>query len=213
MHFFTFTTLALSSSFIAPSFTAPTSDINPLVERQTPADAPAALAIVRQLYVDVKQYTAVINSTAAALSKESSPTDEVKAGRTFTAAIASINALVVDTTASVKSLPSSATKKRALEPSSAEEDALAKRQLNPADPTGLATAVTLILLEVGGALNNIIAVLGLGATLSFLGPLVASLSLLLASLIPVVNDLLALVGALLSGVLGGLSLALAGLVL
>ncbi|KAL8961366.1 MAG: hypothetical protein Q9193_002068, partial [Seirophora villosa] len=205
MHFFSLTTLALASSFIAPSFTAPTSDINALVERQSPADAPAALAIVQKLYVDVKQYTAVINSTAAALSKANTPVDQVKAGRTFTAAIASINALVVDSTASVKSIPSSATEKRALELSSVdEEDALAKRQLNPADPTGLATAVTLILLEVGGALNNIIAVLGLS-------PLVASLSLLLASLIPVVNDLLALVGALLSGVLGGLSLALAGL--
>ncbi|KAI4116711.1 MAG: hypothetical protein LQ345_002915 [Seirophora villosa] len=213
MHFFSLTTLALASSFITPSFTAPTSGINPLVERQSPADAPAALAIVQKLYVDVKQYTAVINSTAAALSKESSPDNKAKAGRTFTAAIASINALVVDTTASVKSLPSSATKKRALESSSSSSAAVAKRQLNPADPTGLATTLTLILLEVGGALNNIIAILGLSATLSFLGPLVASLSLLLASLIPVVNDLLALVGALLSGVLGGLSLALAGLVL
>ena len=51
------------------------------------------------------------------------------------------------------------------------------------------------------------------ATLSFLGPLVASLSALLASLIPVVNNLLAVVEELVDGILGGLSLALAGLVL
>ncbi|KAL8846672.1 MAG: hypothetical protein Q9221_008258 [Calogaya cf. arnoldii] len=208
MHFLSLTTLALASSFITPSFAAPTAE-NALVERQTPTDAPAALAIVQQLYVDVKQYTAVINSTAADLSKKNKPADKAKAARTFTSAIASINALVVETTADIKALASSPVTKRALESSVALE----KRQINPADPTGLATTLTLILLEIGGALNNIIAILGLTATLSFLGPLVASLSLLLASLIPVVSSLLALVGALVNGVLGGLSLALAGLIL
>ena len=101
--------------------------------------------------------------------------------------------------------------------------------------TGLPAELALIIEEIGGALNEIIATLGLStfsyslaqsfscsslitfskiaATLSFLGPLVASLSGLLASLIPVVNDLLAVVEELLDGILGGLSAALAGLVL
>ncbi|KAL8646778.1 MAG: hypothetical protein Q9210_005938 [Variospora velana] len=194
MHFLYFTTLALASSFIAPSFAAPASDNNALAERQSPADAPAALAIVNQLYVDVKQYTAVIT----------------KAGQTFTAAIASINTLVVNSTAFIKALPGSPVT-NALESSTAV--ALAKRQVNPADPTGLATTLTLILPEIGRALNNIITILGLTASLSFLGPLVASLSLLLASLILVVSSILALVGALVNGILGGLNLAPAGLIL
>ena len=62
MHFFSLATLALANSFIAPSFAAPTQE-NALDVRQTPADAPAALAIVKQLYVDVKQYTAVISTS------------------------------------------------------------------------------------------------------------------------------------------------------
>ena len=71
----------------------------------------------------------------------------------------------------------------------------------------------MIIEEIGGALNQIIATLGLTTTLSFLGPLVGSLSALLASLIPVVNNLLTVVEELVDGILGGLSLALAGLVL
>ncbi|KAL8993645.1 MAG: hypothetical protein Q9169_006194 [Polycauliona sp. 2 TL-2023] len=234
MRFFSLTVLALSSSIMTPSLAAPTADAT-LVERQTPADAPAALALVNQLYTDIKQYTAVISrylprvndqslvpqpyqyrvedpanySTATSLSEDNSLQNQAKASQTFTAAIASINDLVVTTTSDIKSLGGSATTKRAWGSSSAGE----KRQVNPADPTGLVTTLTLILLEVGGALNNIIAILGLTATLSFLGPLVASLSLLLASLIPVVSNILILVGALVNGILGGLSLALAGLVL
>ncbi|KAL6715419.1 hypothetical protein ACLMJK_006380 [Lecanora helva] len=206
MKTFSISYLAIASTFASIVYSAPTSD-HALVERQTPADAPAALAIVDKLFTDVTQYTAVINSTAASLSADSSATDKATAGDTFTSAIASINTLVVDATTSIKALPDSPEKKRALA-------GLVKRQ---ADPTGLAAELALLIEEIGGALNNIIATLGLtnrtAATLSFLGPLVGSLSGLLASLIPVVNNLLALVQALLDGVLGGLSLALAGLVL
>ena len=66
MRFLSLTSLALASSFIAPTFAAPTAE-NALVERQTPDDAPAALAIVQQLYVDVKQYTAVISTSSITL--------------------------------------------------------------------------------------------------------------------------------------------------
>lgn len=61
MRLVSLTTLALASSFITPSFTAPAQE-NALVGRQGPSDAPAALAMVKQLYVDVKQYTAVIST-------------------------------------------------------------------------------------------------------------------------------------------------------
>lgn len=96
------------------------------------------------------------------------------------------------------------------------------------DPTGLAALVAEIILEISGALNAIIADLGLGELmpclwsitftdvradplLSFLSPLLLSLSGLLTSLIPVVNNLLALVEALLDGLLAGLAAGLAGL--
>ncbi|KAL8670637.1 MAG: hypothetical protein Q9168_004831 [Polycauliona sp. 1 TL-2023] len=208
MRFFSLTTLALASSFINPSLAAPASD-TALVARQSPADAPAALAIVKQLYVDIKLYTGAINATASALTKQNTPANKAKASKVFTVAIADINKRVVKATSAIKSLHGATVAGRALE----STDVIEKRQSNPADPTGLATTLTLILLEVGGALNNIIAILGLTATLSFLGPLVASLSGLLASLIPVVDNILILVGALVDGILGGLSLALAGLVL
>lgn len=61
MKFFSLTSLALAGSLISPSIAAPTPD-NALVVRQTPADAPAAFAIVSQLYTDIKQYTAVIST-------------------------------------------------------------------------------------------------------------------------------------------------------
>ncbi|KAL8940127.1 MAG: hypothetical protein Q9216_002981 [Gyalolechia sp. 2 TL-2023] len=167
MKFFALTSLALVSSILSPVIAAPTPD-NALAVRQTPADAPAALAIVSQLYSDVQQYTAVINSfdpndsypldsTAASLSLTSSLEDKAAAGEAFTAAIASINTLVVEATSSIESLPDSPATKRALE----SITALSKRQIIGTDPTGLAGELVLILLEVGGALNNIIAILGL----------------------------------------------------
>ncbi|KAL8949497.1 MAG: hypothetical protein Q9222_004395 [Ikaeria aurantiellina] len=156
MKFLSLTSLALATSFMPFALAAPAPNTD-LVERQSPADAPAALAIVNQLYVDVKKYTATINSTAASLSKTSSPAQKAAAGKTFKSAIASINTLVVKTTSSIKALPGKASVKRDAE----SAETLAVRQVNPADPTGLATTLTLILLEIGGALNNIIAILGL----------------------------------------------------
>ncbi|CAO1598720.1 hypothetical protein XANCAGTX0491_002480 [Xanthoria calcicola] len=206
MHLVSLTTLALASSFITPSFAAPAQE-NALVGRQGPSDAPAALAMVKQLYVDVKQYTAVINSTAAGLSKRDTAENKANSAKTFRTAIASINKLVVKTTSDIKKMPGSPAGKLDRKSSTA----LAERQSPPPDPTGLAAALMMLLLEIGGALNNIIAALGLAATLALLGPLVTSLSMLLAALLPVVNNLLTLLGGLLNGVLGGLSMALAGL--
>lgn len=194
-----FTYVALAASFSPFAFAAPTSDFA-LVGRQTPADAPAALARMQTLFTSITPYTGKINSTAASLTPDSSEADKAAAGTTFTSAIASINSQVVDATNDVKAM----SKKRSV------DVAIEKRQDAAA---GLPAELALIIEEIGGALNEIIATLGLTATLSFLGPLVASLSGLLASLIPVVNDLLAVVEELLDGILGGLSIALAGLVL
>ncbi|KAK0508779.1 hypothetical protein JMJ35_009055 [Cladonia borealis] len=192
--------LALAASFSPFAFTAPTSE-NALVGRQTPADAPAALARLQTLFTSITPYTGQINSTAASLTPSSSEADKVAAGTTFTSTIASINSQVVDATNDIKAM--GAAKKRDVVAIEARQDAL----------TGLPAELALIIEEIGGALNEIIATLGLTATLSFLGPLVSSLSALIASLIPVVNDLLAVVEELLDGILGGLSAALAGLVL
>ncbi|MCJ1277621.1 hypothetical protein MMC21_005435 [Puttea exsequens] len=191
------TILALAGSLSPFALGAPSSK-NILSKRLGPTDEPGAIARMETLFTDVQQYTGAINSTAASLGPDSTAADNTTAGETFTSAIASINTLVVDATSDVNSgsLPVP----------------LAKRQAAP--PTGgLPAELALIIEEIGGALNQIIATLGLTATLSFLGPLVGSLSLLLAALIPVVDNLLAVVAALLDGILGGLSLALAGLVL
>ena len=174
MHFFSLSTLAIASSITSLALSTPI-----LVERQTPSDAPAALVIVDQLFTDVTQYTAVIStshlhpstqkeskppkltskptdSTAASLTADSSATDNVTAADTFTSAIASINTLVVDATSSVEALADTdSTTKRAL------ANALAGRQADPADPTGLAGELAAVIEEIGGALNNIIATLGL----------------------------------------------------
>ncbi|KAL8839739.1 MAG: hypothetical protein Q9170_001610 [Blastenia crenularia] len=210
MKFFSIISIALATSLLSSTFASPTPVDNALVERVPKSGAaPAALVIVNQLFVDVQKDTAVINSTAATLTKSSTPKQKTTAGKTFKSAIASINTLVVKATSSIKALPATPATKRALE----DVEAIIKRQAAPADPTGLAGELSTVILEIGGALNQIIATLGLTATLSFLGPLVGSLSLLIASLIPVVDNLLILVGAILDGVLGGLSLALAGLVM
>lgn len=95
--------------------------------------------------------------------------------------------------------------------------------------TALASLVEDLLLEVSGALNNIVSTLGLSkhmarkqpindnanevtaSLLSSLDPLVSALSGLLLALEVVVNDLLALVQQLLDGLLTGLSVGLSGL--
>jgi hypothetical protein len=92
--------------------------------------------------------------------------------------------------------------------SSKRSDILARQS-----PNSIAGLAEKLLLEISGAPNNLIASLGLTATLSLLGPLVSSLTVLLLSLELVVDNLLALVQQLLDGRLTGLSLALSGHVL
>ena len=72
--------------------------------------------------------------------------------KTFRTNIASINKLVIKSTSNIKKLG-----KRDLESSTA----LAERQLPPPDPAALAAALAMLLMEIGGALNMIVAALGL----------------------------------------------------
>jgi len=90
----------------------------------------------------------------------------------------------------------------------------AKRlQVRQISPAAIAEFIGLILLELSGTLNNVIAVLGLASLLGFLSPLTTGLSGLILSLELVVDGLLAVVTVLLDGILTGLSVALAGLTL
>lgn len=158
------------------------------------------------------------DATSATLKPNTPSQDTPAISAIYKSNIASINTAVTGATASIKTLLAGpAPAKREL--------ALASRQATVSLPGELA----LIIEEIGGALNEIIATLGLSkrhspvlvvasqltiisaTTLSFLGPLVTSLGELVASLIPVVNNLLAVVEELLDGILGGLSAALLGL--
>jgi hypothetical protein len=167
------------------------------VKAQT-AQISMSYPIWSQYGINISDLEINLDSTAASVTPSSSEAEKEAAGEAITSYIAAINAAVVDATNQVKALPTSS--KRA---------DLVVRQT----ASSLATLVEELLLEISGALNNVIASLGLTSTLSFLGPLVASLSGLLLSLEVVVNNLLALVQQLLDGLLTGLSLALAGLVL
>ncbi|KAL8901425.1 MAG: hypothetical protein Q9207_005207 [Kuettlingeria erythrocarpa] len=151
MYLLSLTTLTLASSFIVPSFAAPTSDNNN--NNKALVDVPAALAIVQQLYADVKHKKLLARRPGnhhiptfaprldrLRLDQEKDLAAKAKASKTCTAAMASINTLVVDATASIISLSvgsSPLTNKRAffLE-SSMDDDALAKKQIiiNPAGP-------------------------------------------------------------------------------
>ncbi|KAL8869731.1 MAG: hypothetical protein Q9174_004050 [Haloplaca sp. 1 TL-2023] len=226
MHFLSLSTLALAGFLTTPLLAAPTHE-NALVERAGPSDAPAALAMVQQLYADVKQHTAMIStsagrfdwqqqlitdnvslfldSTVAGLNKRDNIPD---AKKTLKASIASINGLVVKTTSDIKKLRG----KRDLE----SPATLAERQLPPppapADvAAALAGALMMLMAEIGGALNMIMAALGMAATMPLLGPLTTSLNMLMMALMPVASNLMTLLGGLVDGLLGGLSGALGGL--
>ena len=117
----------------------------------------------------------------------------------------------------------------AVKSSTTQVKGLSKVKRQAPDANALAGIVANILLDIGGALNEVIADLGLSAyilifyvhfpnrysatVLGFAAPLTVALSALLLALEVVVNDLLAIVQALLDGLLTGLSAALAGLLL
>ncbi len=144
MKFSTMSLLALPALFL-PAFAAPApaavdTSLAPIERRQI-ADA---YTIVESLFTEVQQYTGAINETAAGLSLASTTHEKNAAAKSYRQNIKAI-------TAAVK-----AAKKQTdqLEPASS---AVVKRQTDQA----LADLVAGLLEEVSGALNNIVATLGL----------------------------------------------------
>ncbi|MCJ1225884.1 hypothetical protein MMC12_002533 [Toensbergia leucococca] len=186
--FFSFLTLATS---ITNVLSLPTSDTGLVKRASDPMD------IVTSLYSTVQTHDAQINSTTAAYKSDTTPAEKNAAADSIHSNVKSMTAAVVASTAEVNALPN-----RSLD----------KRQA-PASTTALAGILENILLDIGGALNGVIADLGLTTTLAFAGPLVTALGNLLVALDVVVDDLLAVVKQLVDGLLLGLGAALDGLVL
>ena len=67
-----FTYVALAASFSPFAFAAPTSE-NALVGRQTPADAPAALARMQTLFTSITPYTGKISTSPSPSQTPSLP--------------------------------------------------------------------------------------------------------------------------------------------
>jgi hypothetical protein len=88
-----------------------------------------------------------------------------------------------------------------------------KLRTRQADATAIADLIAMLLLELSGTLNGVIAALGLESLLGFLDPLTTGLSGLILALEVIVDGLLVAVGILVDGILTGLSVALAGLTL
>lgn len=112
-----------------------------------PRQLSSAYTIVSDLFTEIQQYTGAINDTAASLDASSTTHEKKVAAKSYRTNIKAI-------TAAVK-----AAKKQtdALEPAS-----LKKRQTDAA----LAALVAQLLEEISGALNNIIATLGLSMSIS-----------------------------------------------
>jgi len=185
-----FTLLPLAGLFIS-AFAAPAplaASVEVVEKRQTSE----AYSIVSSLFTEVHEYTGAINTTSASLDSSSTKKEKKQAAVSYRTNIKAITAAVKAAKKQVK----------ALETSDVE-----KRQTSAA----LAALVAGLIEDISGALNNIIATLGLTSLLGSLNPLVSSLSGLLLSLDAVVDNLLALVKQIVDGLLIGLSVGLAGL--
>ncbi|GAB1729174.1 hypothetical protein NU195Hw_g6030t1 [Hortaea werneckii] len=187
-----FSVLALPAFFLgavaAPSEVPETA----VVEKRQVGDA---YSIVESLYSEIQQYTGSINETAAGLNSDSSLVQNETAAASFISNIEAITSAIDEAKSEIDDL------------SSGNSTGLLRRQTD----TALASLVENLLLEVSGALNNIVGTLGLTSLLGSLNPLVSSLSQLLLSLKDVVDNLLQVVKDLLDGLLTGLSVGLAGL--
>lgn len=134
-----FSVLALPALFLT-SLAAPTAINDVALEKRQIADA---TSIVEKLYADVQQYTGAINATAAGLNADSSVLDNTTAAASFITNVNAITALVTAATAETNLL--------------APAGSVARRQTD----TALAALVENLLLEISGALNGIVATLGL----------------------------------------------------
>jgi DNA repair ATPase RecN len=128
-----------TTTFAAP---APAAIEESRVAALEPRQLSSAYTIVSDLFTEIQQYTGAINTTAAGIDSSSTAHEKKVAAKSYRTNIKAI-------TAAVK-----AAKKKtdALDPAS-----LSKRQTD----TALANLVAELLEEISGALNNIIATLGL----------------------------------------------------
>jgi septal ring factor EnvC (AmiA/AmiB activator) len=144
------TSFILSAALSACFMTVSSSPIE-VVDRSIEArQADEAYSIVDSLYTEIQQYTGAINATAASLNSESSLADNTTAAADYRTNVEAITAAV----------NAAKEKTDALSP----ESKLLRRQTDAA----LAALIENLLLEVSGALNNIIATLGLS---KYLNPL------------------------------------------
>jgi len=191
----------IGSSFFASGAVIPVEsrDVAPAPIEKRTVDLSTAISIVSTLFADVKEYTGSINATTAGLPETPSIVESAAAAAAVNDAVTQITLLINGAIAEING----ATRKD-------KRDVIVARQ----SPNALALLIVNLLLDISGALNNVIAALGLSAFLSsVLGGLVAALSALLLALVPVVNNLLELVRQILDSLLIGLSLALAGLII
>lgn len=201
MKFFSSSVLAfgLLGSFFTSAAVIPVERSEIVAVEKRAVSLSTAIAIVQTLYSEVQVVTAKINATVAGLGDPVTLVESTAASLQINAAVADITILVNSAIAEVNgAAPKTA------------RNAIAARQA----PTDLASLVTLLLLEISGTLNGVLAALGLqGLLAGTLGGLVTALSGLLLALVPVVDNLLELVRRLLDGLLIGLSAALAGLII
>jgi len=166
------------------------------VEKRAPEDA---VAVLNSLFTTVQGFTGKINATAASINAGSSAADKAAAGTVISDALGDIASAIDGATASINGI--AGTKKLKLR-------SLVTRQ---ADGNAIAAALAVLLEELGGTLNSVIATLGLQTLLGFLSPLQLSLAGLVSALQLLVDNLLVLVKQLVDGLLSGLTLTLLGL--
>jgi hypothetical protein len=136
------TSFILSAVFSACFMSVSSSPIEVVDSSIEARQASEAYSIVESLYTEIQQYTGAINATSASLSSDSSAADQSAAAADYRTNVDAITAAVKAATA----------KTDALSP-----DSKVRRQTDAA----LAALIENLLLEVSGALNNIIATLGL----------------------------------------------------
>lgn len=141
MKFSLFSTIGLFGLAIAAPAPAPNAESSVALESRQSKEA-QAYTIVDNLYTEIKQYTGAINSTAASLHADSTAAQNSTAAATFRTNVKAITAAVNAAKAKTDALSTSSK---------------VKRQTDAA----LAALLEGLLTEVSGALNNIVATLGL----------------------------------------------------
>jgi len=139
MKFTLLSTIGLFGLAIAAPVAEPEASV--ALESRQSAEA-QAYTIVDNLYTEIKQYTGAINTTAAGINADSTAADNATAAATFITNVKAITTAVDLAKVKTDALPLTS---------------IVKRQTDAA----LAALLEGLLTEVSGALNNIVASLGL----------------------------------------------------